>query len=154
MVVSSILTRGALSISGLKQEDVFAVEDCLEKKTILLLEDDRTMVLLLGRVLSLEGYEAVTSDGYEKEMIIRKITEVRPDAIFLDVHLNGIDGIELLGEIHSAEVEFHSKILMTSGLDMRQECLSAGADGFIMKPFIPSELINWLGRNLEEDISD
>jgi CheY-like chemotaxis protein len=35
---------------------------------------------------------------------------------------------------------------MTSGLELRQECLAAGADGFLMKPFMPKELIDWLNN--------
>jgi CheY-like chemotaxis protein len=33
---------------------------------------------------------------------------------------------------------------MTSGMDMKDQCLNAGANGFIMKPFMPDELIKKL----------
>jgi DNA-binding response OmpR family regulator len=33
------------------------------------------------------------------------------------------------------------KVLMSSGMDLSIECTQAGADGFIMKPFMPEELI-------------
>jgi len=40
-------------------------------------------------------------------------------------------------------------ILMTSGMDMKQECLDAGADAFIMKPFRPAQLLDQMQAMIE-----
>ena len=116
---------------------------------ILLLEDDRTMLTLLGKVLALEGYASTSSAEFSEPTIFRTIQDEKPDAIFMDVHLDGMDGIGILRSLKSTP-EFHRiKILMTSGLDVEQECMRAGADGFLMKPFIPSDLIKWLNTELK-----
>jgi DNA-binding response OmpR family regulator len=84
--------------------------------------------------------------------ILQSIKIEKPDAIFMDVHLGDIDGIHLLKMIRLDRDISGSKILMTSGLELRHECMDAGADGFLMKPFVPSELVEWLNANIEEDL--
>jgi CheY-like chemotaxis protein len=37
-------------------------------------------------------------------------------------------------------------VLMTSGLNYKEECLQAGADNFLLKPYMPDELINLIKR--------
>ncbi len=116
----------------------------MKNNKVLLLEDDRTMLPLLSRVLSLDGYHSLFPSDFQKPLIIEMIVKEKPAAIFMDVHLGEIDGIEFLEEIRSLDILGPTKVLMTSGLEMRRECLMAGADEFLMKPFVPSELINWL----------
>jgi DNA-binding response OmpR family regulator len=113
-------------------------------KKILILEDDPTMQMLLSKVLSLEGFQPSSPKNFSKACILETLNFDPPSMIILDVHLGENDGIELLKEIRMNHQYSPIKIIMTSGLDFRAECISAGADGFIMKPFIPSDLIDWL----------
>lgn len=116
----------------------------MRNNKVLLLEDDRTMLPLLGKVLVLEGYQPVFPIDLKKSSIIDTILQEKPAAIFMDVHLGELNGLEFLAELRLQAVQGSVKILMTSGLELRQECLAAGADGFLMKPFMPKELIDWL----------
>jgi two-component system response regulator AdeR len=116
----------------------------MKNNKVLLLEDDRTMLPLLSRVLSLEGFQALYPTEFQKLLIVEMIIKEKPAAIFMDVHLEEIDGIEFMGEIRAADILGSTKVMMTSGLEMRRECLSSGADEFLMKPFVPSEMIDWL----------
>jgi DNA-binding response OmpR family regulator len=118
----------------------------MRNKKVLLLEDDRTMLPLLGKVLVLEGYQPVFPIDLQKSSIIDTILQEKPAAIFMDVHLGELNGLEFLAELRLQAVQGSVKILMTSGLELRQECLAAGADGFLMKPFMPKELIDWLNN--------
>jgi two-component system chemotaxis response regulator CheY len=118
----------------------------MRNNKVLLLEDDRTMLPLLGKVLVLEGYQPVFPIDLQKSSIIDTILQEKPAAIFMDVHLGEINGLEFLAELRLQAVQGSVKILMTSGLELRQECLAAGADGFLMKPFMPKELIDWLNN--------
>jgi DNA-binding response OmpR family regulator len=118
----------------------------MRNNKVLLLEDDRTMLPLLGKVLVLEGYQPVFPIDLQKSSIIDTILQEKPAAIFMDVHLGELNGLEFLAELRLQAVQGSVKILMTSGLELRQECLAAGADGFLMKPFMPKELIDWLNN--------
>ncbi len=124
----------------------------MKSKKVLLLEDDVTMLGLLSKVLFFEGFQSVMPKEFSRSSVMEIIKQELPPIIFLDVHLGEIDGFDLLSEIR-ADHNFSSiKVLMTSGLDLRGECLAAGADGFIMKPFIPSDLIDWLKQADEVEV--
>lgn len=125
----------------------------MRKARILLLEDDPTMLPLLSRVLILEGFSTILTQVEREQDILKTIKVEEPDAIFMDVHLGEIDGIDLLKMIRQDQDISGSKILMTSGLELRHECMGAGADGFLMKPFVPSELVEWLNEHIEEDLT-
>jgi DNA-binding response OmpR family regulator len=125
----------------------------LRKARILLLEDDPTMLPLLSRVLVLEGFSTILTQEEREQDILQTIKVEKPDAIFMDVHLGDIDGIDLLKMIRKDQDISGSKILMTSGLELRHECMGAGANGFLMKPFVPSELVGWLNANIEKELT-
>ncbi len=99
-------------------------------KKILILEDDPTMQMLLSKVLSLEGFQPSSPKNFSKACILETLNFDPPSMMLKEIRMN-----------HQYSP---IKIIMTSGLDFRAECISAGADGFIMKPFIPSDLIDWL----------
>jgi len=40
------------------------------------------------------------------------------------------------------------RIIMTSGMNLKENCLNDGANAFIMKPFMPEELINTLQKQI------
>ena len=55
--------------------------------------------------------------------------------------LNGIEELARLRQTPGGELV---RVLMTSGLDFKQQCLENGANGFIQKPFMPDDLISAL----------
>ena len=62
--------------------------------------------------------------------------------IYLKNHkLNGLALLEQLREHPEFE---HIKIIMSSGLNFKIESMEQGADGFLLKPYMPEELINLL----------
>lgn len=113
---------------------------------ILLIEDSPTMRTLLQTLLELEGFEVLISNAMKEEDIIREIAEKQPKVILLDVHLRGINGIKLLERIRKEQAFQGFRVLMTSGMDLRDECIKAGADGFILKPYMPDELFSYLRK--------
>ncbi|GAP14730.1 response regulator containing CheY-like receiver, AAA-type ATPase, and DNA-binding domains [Longilinea arvoryzae] len=105
---------------------------------ILLLEDDATMKSLLKTLLELEGFKAFYPTELTEQAILETISSVQPDVLLTDVLMNGINGLEFIKKL-PADRPF--RILMTSGMDVAIECQEAGADGFILKPFMPEDLI-------------
>lgn len=109
---------------------------------VLLAEDDATMVSLLKTLLTMEGYEVLGLDANAD--IPDAIQRERPDALFMDVHLGKQSGMEILEAIRKNKDTAGLRVIMTSGLDVRDECVRRGANAFLMKPFMPDDLLRLL----------
>lgn len=119
-------------------------------KKVVLVEDNTTMRSLLKTLLELEGYESLSFEGVEGN-ISEQIKIFEPLFILIDYHLKRSSGVELLKLLRSDTQNIRPFILMTSGEDRKDQCIDDGADGFLLKPFMPEKLINWL-REREETI--
>ncbi len=109
---------------------------------VMIIEDDNSMRFLLSTLLQLEGFQVVEDNGCgESDGIIRVMERERPDVIYMDVHIGNKSGVDVLKIIRKNEILNSIKVLMSSGMDLSLECQQGGADGFIMKPFMPEELI-------------
>ena len=106
---------------------------------VLLAEDDRTMVSLLTTLLKMEGYDVVTLDVHADVPSV--VSRENPDALLMDVHLGGQNGMDIVRDIRKDPANANINIVMVSGLNMREECLKRGANHFIMKPFMPDDLL-------------
>ncbi len=113
---------------------------------LLLIEDDQTMRSLLKTLLEIEGHTVGTSTGDSYDSTISQFAEQNPDIVILDVHLFHGDSFKLLEGMRMKSPDV--KILMTSGQDVREKCLQAGADGFLLKPYMPDDLLRWINQNL------
>lgn len=115
------------------------------QKKVLIAEDDHTMVLLLQTLLKMEGFEVTTVDIDAD--VVAEVRRERPDYVFMDVHLGRQSGIDIVQTIRKNPEFSKLRIIMTSGLDVRDECLRRGADNFILKPFMPDDLLSLLKDN-------
>jgi DNA-binding response OmpR family regulator len=108
---------------------------------ILLVEDDATMLSLLQTLLQMEGFEVSQVSEEELEGVISEIKREKPALALIDVHLRQLSGLEILKQIRQDAELKDIYVLMSSGMDVGHKCLQAGADGFILKPYMPDELI-------------
>lgn len=109
---------------------------------IMLLEDDRDMSTLLQTLLEIEGYEVRNYDP--QNPAVRQLEEFSPDVCLLDVHLGGQDGIEILRAMRQVPALSDLRVVMTSGINLTEECLEKGANAFIVKPYMPEYLLQLL----------
>jgi CheY-like chemotaxis protein len=112
---------------------------------VMLIEDDATMIGLLKTLLGIEGYDVVAFDG-ETE-VLHSIRQEKPDLILLDVNLKNfgihdITGFDMLKEMRADDDLRNIGVIMSSGMNYQQESKEAGADGFVMKPYMPDSLLN------------
>lgn len=107
--------------------------------TILVVDDDQEMGRLLRTLFELEGHKVVVTRYYGE--VLPAIRRVFPDAIVLDVRVQSKETIDLVREMRQEKRLARIPVLMTSGLDRSRECLQAGADRFVLKPFLPDELV-------------
>jgi DNA-binding response OmpR family regulator len=109
---------------------------------VLIAEDDHTMVTLLQTLLKMEAFDAVVVDvdADIPAMILRE----NPDVLFLDVHLGQHNGLDIVESIRKNLKLADLRIVMTSGLNMKEECMRHGANDFLLKPFMPDDLMKIL----------
>ncbi|MEY2818688.1 MAG: hypothetical protein RL275_2151 [Chloroflexota bacterium] len=118
----------------------------MPKPTVLLAEDDFTMVSLLKTLLKMEGYEVVALDADAD--VVAAVRSVKPDVLLMDVHLFSQSGLDVLDKVrHSADIS-KVRVLMSSGSNVKEECLKRGANGFLMKPYMPDDLFKQLKQVL------
>jgi DNA-binding response OmpR family regulator len=115
-------------------------------KKVLLAEDDVTMVSLLKTLLRMEGYQVVALDADAD--VLEAVKREKPDLLLLDVYLSHQSGLEILNQLRRSRDTSSVCIVMTSGLNVKDECLRRGANDFLLKPYMPDELIGMLHRNI------
>lgn len=101
---------------------------------LLVIDDDRVLLDLLGKVLRKLGFRVVLTDnGKDAVDLVRKNS---PDVVLLDIKMPGMDGIAVLKEI-KAQYPDIEVIIMTgfASLDSAVEALKYGAFDYIKKPF-------------------
>jgi DNA-binding response OmpR family regulator len=109
---------------------------------IILAEDDFTMLSLMGTLLEMEGFQVLKYNGEQTaEDLLDVMRKNNPDLALLDIHINAINGLDVARLIRRDDELKSMRILMASGMAHHDECLEAGADSFIMKPFMPDDLI-------------
>jgi DNA-binding response OmpR family regulator len=109
---------------------------------ILLIEDDATMLKLLQTYLQFEGFEVIMpGKDDDLEQTMESIRREMPAVVLLDVYMHKFNGLDLLREIRQDKVTKDIGAIVSSGADFGERCLEEGADIFILKPFMPDELI-------------
>lgn len=113
----------------------------MNKKKIVLAEDNSTLSLLLKFRLEKEGYELfMAQDGREAVNLIEK--EV-PDLILTDIMMPFVSGLEVISHIR-LKLDLDTPIIVFSSAGQEEMVIKAfnlGANDFMGKPFSPNELI-------------
>lgn len=105
----------------------------------MLVDDDETMLGLLKTLLELDGFQVTQIP--DPDGLVDRIRQERPDAVVMDVYLSKEDGVELLRQVRATPELTTIPIIMTSGMDVSDRCMEAGANGFVLKPYSPPDLI-------------
>lgn len=113
-------------------------------KKVMIVDDDRTMNMLLKTLLELDGFAVVLAP--RGEIVLSTALAERPDAVLMDVNIAEADGIQLLREMRQHPDLRALPVVMSSGMDLERECLDFGANAFILKPYPPDQLSNTLKK--------
>lgn len=118
-------------------------------KRILIVDDEPLLTELLAFKLRARGYEAlVAHDGREALAIF---DEAKPHAVVLDAMMPVHDGFEVLRRIRSSYDQGTVPVIMLSARRGEADIIGAlelGADDYLIKPFLPEELMVRLNRLL------
>jgi CheY-like chemotaxis protein len=115
-------------------------------ETVLIIEDDATMVVLLETLLDIEGFSVVAPPSAGSEDLVPLLAKVKPDVAFIDIHLKKTNGLDLLRCIRQDQELNCIKIVMTSGIDLGSKCIAEGADAFLLKPYMPEDLVRLIRK--------
>lgn len=132
---------------------VEGLEDLVEqeKKTILVVDDEESIMDLLVYNLEKEGYN--TLKAYDGITAVEMALKERPDLILLDVMIPKLDGISVCKKIRYYLNISTMPILMVSAKDTESDKivgLEMGADDYITKPFQIRELMARIKANLRK----
>ncbi len=116
---------------------------------IMLVEDDATMLSLLQTLLQMEGYQVVKMKDDSLDGILDTVRQEEPDLALVDVHLKEINGLDVLQKIRKETEVSRTRVVMSSGMECRSECIRYGADDFILKPYMPDDLIDVIYKTLK-----
>jgi DNA-binding response OmpR family regulator len=120
---------------------------------ILIVDDEPALRTTLTRVLITAGWE-VNSASEGREML-QLLAASRYDLVYLDIHLAGMSGLDLLQQIRSSDPDL-PVVLFTgqASLDTALEAIRLGASDYLVKPIDPEILIARTRVILEERYLD
>ncbi len=109
--------------------------------TILVVDDEPTIVDVVGRYMERAGFGVVTAE--DGPTAIAKALEHRPDLIVLDLMLPEIGGMDVMRILRDDDAGCPPIILLTSKSEESDRLvgLRKGADDYVVKPFPPAELV-------------
>jgi two-component system phosphate regulon response regulator PhoB len=111
--------------------------------TVLVVEDDPTILQLLEVNFEMEGFIVLRAEDGEQGLAVAK--EARPDVVVSDVMMPKMSGIELVRALKGSPDTRSIPVILLSakaqGADVRHG-LEAGADDYVTKPFEPLDLID------------
>lgn len=120
---------------------------------VLIVDDSPTIVAMLRKFLQQNGYQTLEAGDAEKGIEVAR-TE-KPDLIFLDIVLPGMNGFAALRTLRKDPVTHQIPIVMISGNEQATEQFYAqriGADDFMKKPFSRSEVFARIERLLDANL--
>ncbi|MFC1884239.1 response regulator [Thermodesulfobacteriota bacterium] len=100
---------------------------------ILVVDDEMPICELLREFLSQMGHQVITASSGEQG--IEKLRENRPEALFLDIRMPGMNGIDVLRKIRDTDKDL--SIIMLSGFgdySTVQQAYKTGANHYVQKP--------------------
>ena len=116
----------------------------MENIKVLVIDDDLMTCSLLETILQMENYQTASVNSIEN--ILSLLNKEKPHILILDFYLGSKETLDQVPIIR-ADIDWqHLPILMTSAIDRRQDCLNAGATGFILKPFNWQEMTKVINK--------
>jgi CheY-like chemotaxis protein len=119
----------------------------MDKKRVLLADDEEMSRLMMSHFLKSRGYEVLTAfDGLDA---VTAAEAERPDAVILDVMMPVMDGFEVARKLKANPDTAQIPIVLLSGAadaESRDKGHQVGAEEFVGKPFEPLQMAELLAR--------
>lgn len=121
----------------------------MDKKKILIVDDDRTILTSFSEILQSKGYSIDTAESGTEA--ISKTEKDYFNLVLLDIKLPDMEGIDLLNSIRETNPRM-MKIVVSgyASLENAVAALNRGADAYLIKPVDPEELVRIVGEKLKK----
>ena len=151
--IKELLNAGRGSQHRLEERDIL-VDDTPQagqdsQPVVLVVEDHVDVARLVGLVLGNKYQVHYATDG---EQGLAKAIDLKPDLIITDVKMPLMDGVELCRNLRKSQQLCHIPIIILSARNAdadRVRGIEAGADAYLVKPFVSEELRTWVVNLLE-----
>lgn len=114
----------------------------------MVVEDDTDILTLTRYALERAGHEVIGASSAEEA--VEELERRRPDMIFLDIRLPGMDGWQFLQHVRAEPETTEVPVVIMSAHTSPDTLTRARheASGHLVKPFRPAELVAWVDRAL------
>ena len=118
-------------------------------ESILVVDDDALVRKTLCSILSTEGYVVETAENGKHAL--KAIEKGRFDVALIDIQLPDIKGVDLLFKLKQTQPRM-VKIIITGypSLENAIKAVNEGADGYVLKPFDSTQLLETIRKHLDE----
>ncbi len=118
-----------------------------DRPAVLVIDDEKAYTKVMAMVLGEYGFDSFPANSAEDAWEL--LDRITPDLVLLDVMMPEIDGITFLGEFHAdAELRAIPVLVVTAYTETREKAMSAGASGYLKKPFSAQQLRDSIGEFL------
>ena len=120
----------------------------MENRTILVVDDDKSILRTFTRILQKNGYKIDTAETGREA--IERADKKHYDLALVDIRLPDMDGTDLLAKIKN-QLKNTIKIMITGfpSLESGVKALDEGADAYLVKPVKPEELLMLIKEKLK-----
>ena len=122
-----------------------------DQKTLLLIDDDPNLILLVKDYLEFRGYSVITAENGREALDI--LNSNNPDMIICDVMMPEMDGYAVVEHVRDNPETEWIPVLFLSAKGQSQDRvkgLNTGADVYMVKPFEPEELVAQVESSLKQ----
>ena len=122
-----------------------------EKPTLLLVDDDETFCMVLGRALEKRGFEVTIANNVEQALPLAKTNP--PEFAVVDLKMDGASGLLLTQALHELDPE--TRIVMLTGyasIATAVEAIKLGATQYLAKPANADEIVAAFGHSASPEL--
>ncbi|MFN0039293.1 MAG: putative bifunctional diguanylate cyclase/phosphodiesterase [Burkholderiales bacterium] len=137
-------------VASARESEVDLALESLNESVIMMVDDEPVMIEMLQAFLEDAGFRNFVGCT-EPKTAVDKLIDTRPDVLFLDVVMPGMNGIEILRSLRDEKLLHDTPVIvLTSSSDpkVKLQALEFGAADFLSKPVDPSELVLRLRNTL------
>ena len=124
-----------------------------KSKPILIVDDERNIRLTLSQALEILDVETDTASNGEEALT--KLKEKEFGLVLLDLHMPGVQGMEVLRQLREIRPDIRVIIITAYGtVGLAVEAMRLGAVDFVQKPCIPDEIREIVARVMDREKLD
>ena len=152
--VELIKKRKMASETVVNLDDFRKLSQNVDRKTILVVDDDEVMRNALKRLLESEGYEVILAeDGLAFSKVLEDGRKL--DLILLDINLPWVDGFELCKMVKEHQEFCKVPLILISGRKSDEDVergFDMGCNDYVIKPFDANHMVNAVHKSLQAPI--